>query len=162
MVSRLVVEFSSHSQTSRGRAEGRWTGSVFLVPVLPPILPHPRRPTPDDSPTAQLFTGKGIQYLQQEPEYCDTDSRLGGNLLTQSWGSFWISFLWWSSTTAPQNPTEPLLRDLYRTRNAEKSQRFFRLSPTRGTSGGPALACQPRPRFWSFRTGSATRPPAAT
>lgn len=49
------------------------------------VPPPPSSPRPADSPTAGSGRGKGIQYLQPEPEYCETMSRLkvvGGGILT--------------------------------------------------------------------------------
>lgn len=75
LVSRLVMEFSSHSQTQQRKSRRKVDQTPhFWYRYFPPSSP-----TPPDPPTAQLFTGKGIQYLQQEPEYCDTRS-------TRGWG----------------------------------------------------------------------------
>lgn len=58
----------------------------------------PSSPTAADSPTAELFRGKGIRRLQPEPEYCDTTSRL--KVVGGGWGGL-------SSPTSSQKKKKP-------------------------------------------------------
>lgn len=70
------------SKASRGRTEEG--GGPGGPAGLPPLPPTPSSPTAADSPTAQLFRGKGIQYLQQEetPRAVSRSWGGGGCILT--------------------------------------------------------------------------------